>query len=171
MQSWKKIVWPAVLIGAFLTVLFVLAKPGETDKAAKADNSKFTANLINLMAEEKSFDFGSISMAAGKVSHSFKIKNSGAEPVNISKIYTSCMCTEARLETSEDQTPFFGMPGHGFTPKINRLINGGDEAIIEVVFDPAAHGPAGVGPISRVVYLESGEETPFEIGFSAVVTP
>ena len=170
MNSWKKIVWPAVLIGVFLIILFILAKPAEKG-AAPAGSNALTASLINLTAPEKSFDFGSISMAAGKVSHSFKIKNSGAEPINISKIYTSCMCTTASLMTVEGQTPFFGMPGHGFAPKINRLIKAGEEAIIEVIFDPAAHGPAGVGPISRAVYLESGEETPFEIGFSAVVIP
>lgn len=171
MASWKKIIWPAALILIFLVLLIVLAGPKKDAEKAAAGGNRLTASLINLAAEEKSFDFGRISMAAGNVSHSFGIKNNGAEPINISKIYTSCMCTTARLETMEGQTPFFGMPGHGFTPKIKREIKAGEEAVIEVIFDPAAHGPAGVGPISRFVYLESGEGKPFEFSFSAVVTP
>lgn len=170
MQSWKKIVWPAALILIFIVLLVVLAGP-DKDKNPAAASNRLTANLAALTTEENSFDFGSISMAAGKVSHLFKIKNSGTETLKIERVYTSCMCTTARLATADGQTPFFGMPGHGFIPKINKEIKAGEEATIEVVFDPAAHGPAGVGPISRVVYLESGEETPFEVSFSAVVTP
>ena len=50
-----------------------------------------------LTAEETAFDFGMVPMYGGKVKHSFRLKNTGQAPIKISKIYTSCMCTEATL--------------------------------------------------------------------------
>ena len=124
-----------------------------------------------LKAEETNFDFGQISMAAGKVKHAFKIENTASESVVIEKMYPSCMCTEALLMTDGKQFGPYGMPGHGFAPKINGTINPGEEATVEVVFDPAAHGPAGVGRIGRVVYLENSAGEALELGFTALVTP
>lgn len=119
---------------------------------------------------EPAFDFGTISMAAGNVSHSFRIKNSGADAVAINKIYTSCMCTSASLIVGDLKLGPFGMAGHGFIPKINRALAPGEEASLEIVFDPAAHGPAGVGTIQRVIYLETsaGRQT---LEITANVTP
>lgn len=132
------------------------------------------ASVLGVLADlemEQSFDFGSISMKEGDVSHEFLLKNTGEEAVSISRMYTSCMCTAARFKMGEYQSGFFGMVGHGYIPKINKVLNPGEEAIVEVVFDPAAHGPAGVGRVERVVYLEDpdGEKTTLEI--TATVTP
>ena len=124
-----------------------------------------------LSAEEISFDFGSISMANGKVSHAFKIKNESSEPAVISKVYTSCMCTEATLMHGDKKMGPFGMPGHGGTPKINDALNPGEEVSIEAVFDPAAHGPAGVGLADRIVFVEDGTGKQLQLRFTAIVTP
>jgi len=53
---------------------------------------------------------------------------------------------------------------------VNDTIKAGETREIEVVFDPNAHGPAGVGLIERVVRLEYGEKT-LELNIKAVVTP
>jgi hypothetical protein len=132
-----------------------------------------------LRAEEASFDFGAISMGKGIVKHAFKIKNASNEPVTILKIYTSCMCTTATLTTGGSaigsgqvkQFGPYGMPGHGFVPKINKAVGAGEEATIEVAFDPAAHGPAGVGSIERAVVIEQSGGRPLELRFTALVTP
>lgn len=124
-----------------------------------------------LRADEASFDFGTISMAAGTVRHTFKIQNAGTEPVVIGKIYTSCMCTIATLALDGKQFGPYGMPRHGFIPKINGAMAPGEEASVEVVFDPAAHGPAGVGRLQRIVTVEYNAGQPLEIGFTALVTP
>ena len=50
-------------------------------------------------------------------------------------------------------------------------MNPGDDAVVEVVFDPAAHGPAGIGPIERVVTIENSAGRPLELAFNATVTP
>jgi len=123
-----------------------------------------------LSAQEQSFDFGSISMAKGKVSHSFKIKNTGTGPMTINKIYTSCMCTVASLMKDGDEIGPFGMQGMGVTPNIKEKLEQGQEAEILVVFDPAAHGPAGVGKISRAVFVENSGGK-LEFYFDANVTP
>ena len=64
------------------------------------------------------------------------------------------------------------MPGHGgVVPKANALVKAGELLDIEVVFDPNAHGPAGVGRIDRFINLtdENGGELQFEI--KALVKP
>lgn len=121
--------------------------------------------------EANNYDFGSISMAAGKVKHQFKIKNTSNEALVINKMYTSCMCTTAELMAGGKQFGPYGMPGHEAIPKIQGIVNPNEEATVEVVFDPAAHGPAGVGRIQRTITLENNAGQPVELSFSAIVTP
>lgn len=124
-----------------------------------------------LEAAEQSFDFGVISMAAGPVTHRFTVKNTGIDPVTVSKMYTSCMCTTSVLQKGDKRFGPYGMPGHGFIPKMNAQVGPGEEVLVDVTFDPAAHGPAGVGSISRVVILENNAGDNVELQISAEVTP
>ena len=112
----------------------------------------------NLMAEETFFDFGTVPMYGGKVKHSFRLKNTGQGPVKISKIYTSCMCTEVMLISGQSKKGPFGMPGHGgLVSFANQEIGAGEEALMEAEVDPAAHGPQGTGPAKKVVYIETDD--------------
>ncbi len=124
-----------------------------------------------LKAQELSFDFGTISMAKGKVTHAYTVTNTGTEPVTVKKVYTSCMCTTASFVSNGKTYGPFGMPGHTAIPSIDVSLAPGATAQIEAVFDPAAHGPAGIGQISRVVILENSAGKPVEIAFTANVTP
>ncbi len=159
----------AIFIGTFFLIggLIWFGQPtGNTETEAAAG----VPNTV-LITEESSFDFGSISMANGKVTHKFKVKNTGAEDVNLKKLYTSCMCTEANLLLGDKKYGPFGMPGH-VSVSLNKVnIAPNQEAEVEVIFDPAAHGPAGVGLIERVVTLENSAGSPVEFSFSAKVTP
>lgn len=118
----------------------------------------------------QSFDFGTISMAKGKVSRIVPIVNSTAEPLTLTKLYASCMCTTGTLVIGDKKFGPFGMPMHGPIPTLHETLLPGDRAEVEVIFDPAAHGPAGVGRVSRVVYLETSAGKK-EIRFSANVIP
>lgn len=157
----------------FLTAVLVLgaavviAQPGPATITA----SPLVSSGGSLRAEETSFDFGAISMAAGTVTHSFKIDNTGATPVVVGKMYTSCMCTTATLVAGGKRFGPYGMPGHGFISGIGEPIAPGEEATVEVVFDPAAHGPAGVGRIQRTITIENSAGQALEFGFTALVTP
>ena len=64
-----------------------------------------------LTAEETTFDFGMVPMYGGKVKHNFTLKNSGQAPVKISKIYTSCMCTEVMLIADKTKKVRLACPG------------------------------------------------------------
>ncbi|OGG39378.1 hypothetical protein A2127_00235 [Candidatus Jorgensenbacteria bacterium GWC1_48_12] len=142
-------------------------------KPAPEVGGNFNAQIgFAIMSEERSFDFGTISMASGDVGHEFKIRNESSEAVKIDKMYTSCMCTVAYFVKDGGRIGPFGMPGHGFAPPLRRVIEAGEEAVISVVFDPAAHGPAGVGPVEREIYLEDESGNPVVVlGIKATVTP
>ena len=131
-----------------------------------------------LTAEETVFDFGNVPMYGGKVKHNFTLKNNGQGPVKISKIYTSCMCTEAMLVINKSskrpaslKAGPFGMPGHGgLITFANQKIGAGEEAVIEVEVDPAAHGPQGTGPAKKVVYIEMDDSQKIQLMMDINVT-
>ena len=126
---------------------------------------------VLIVEDSNDYDFGAISMAAGEVTRAFKIKNTGTEAVTVNRIYTSCMCTRATLVQGDSRFGPFGMPGHGAITGIYRAVAPDEEVAVEVTFDPAAHGPAGVGLIERLVTIENAAGRPIELHFSATVTP
>ena len=63
------------------------------------------------------------------------------------------------------------MPGHGFVPSADVVLNPGETAEVEVISDPAAHGPSGIGRIERSVYLEGDAGSLVELRIRATVTP
>ena len=153
-----------VLIGAA-----VMARPG-SDSATSDASIVPSGEPGVLVAQDMTHDFGSISMANGNVSKKFVVKNTSQDSVELSKLYTSCMCTTATLNMTDGQKGPFGMPGHASIPSLRETVAPGEEFEIEAIFDPNAHGPAGVGPIERVVILEYEGGT-LELGFKATVTP
>ena len=154
--------------------LIIAARPepaAKTPTAVEMVKADAASSAGRLTATETKFSFGPISMARGKVKHRYPIGNAGTEQIVIRKLYTSCMCTTAALVKGGKAGEAFGMPGHTPIPTINVPINPGEEAFVEVVFDPAAHGPAGVGPIERVVTIENNAGQPLELAFAALVSP
>lgn len=162
----------AVILALGGLIIAAMPEPGAKKPASVESRSSALANSAGtLRAREATFNFGSISMAAGKVTHRYWIRNADTEPILVRKLYTSCMCTTAALVKGGRKSDPYGMPGHGFIPSINVPINPKEEAMVEVVFDPAAHGPSGIGPIERVVTIENSGGHPLELAFRANVTP
>lgn len=126
-----------------------------------------------LTVSEMFYDFGKISMKDGNVSKEFVVTNSSGADVNLRKIQTSCMCTVAFIVKGDGSTKGpFGMPGHGGpVPLANEIIKSGESRIINAVFDPSAHGPAGVGKIDRFITLTDGSGNNLQLAISALVTP
>ena len=125
-----------------------------------------------LSASEEIYDFGEISMKDGDVTKDFIAANPGSEDVFITTLATSCMCTKAFIIEQGGTTKGpFGMPGMSFVPPVNSTIKAGENFTIRAVYDPNAHGPAGVGRINRFITLtdKSGGQLQFEI--KALVTP
>lgn len=170
------------LIGGLLVAVVILIAvgrlPGDDSVGAdgkKTDNlSSGAAHVVQngrLGSEETSFDFGRISMSKGEVEHIFRLKNNSSGTATITKMYTSCMCTTAYLSYLDFEFGPVGMPGHLSIPSMNKEIVPGGMLDVRVVFNPAAHGPAGVGRIERVVTLEEAGGSVAQVGFTATVTP
>ncbi len=124
-----------------------------------------------LVANPASYEFGTISMKNGNVQQSFTITNSGKESVELTKLFTSCMCTVASLHAGGNNYGPFGMQGHGYIPPISATLAPNESATVDVTFDPTAHGPAGVGYIERTIFVENSAGDPLEIPFTVTVTP
>jgi len=86
-------------------------------------------------------------------------------------VFTSCMCTEAELKVGDRTAGPFGMQGHTAS-SVYLVVKSGETLTVKVIFDPAAHGPSGVGPIERqvAIYTSAGKD-PILLDFKAVVTP
>lgn len=82
------------------------------------------------------------------------------------------MCTSAFIVGPDGilKGPF-GMIGHGAVPPANEIIKAGDSLIIRAVFNPNAHGPAGVGKIDRFITLTDTNGGTLNLEIKATVTP
>ena len=96
------------------------------------------------------YDFGMIP-ADPPVSYVFAIQNTGATPLTVSNLVTSCGCTTAELSAG--------------------VIQPGERADLQVVFDPDFHRT--VGPVTRVVWAMTDDPTQpwIELKVSADVRP
>lgn len=120
-------------------------------------------------------DLGTISMSDGIKKIEYKYTNYSLETLSINSLYTSCMCTKAKLIIGEKQSDFAGMKGHegGLKPINPQMeLNPGETAIILAEFDPNVHGPDAVGPINRSVFMHTTKNTipQIELMFTGNVT-
>ncbi len=149
-------------VGAGATTASVQGAPGA------ASNSKSL-----LTAPEVFYDFGTISMKNGNVTKEFTVTNPTDKDINVPTLVTSCMCTTAFIVAPNGSIKGpFGMPGHGgAVPPANELIKAGESRIIRVVYDPNAHGPAGVGQVDRFIMLTDATGGTVQFEIKALVTP
>lgn len=159
-----------IIIISSLTVLVlgggVMLMGGQTQKASV---EKTTGAKVQTF--ESSFDFKDVKYSGGNVKHEFKIKNPGTSDLTIANMATSCMCTTVYLKVGDKKGPAFGMNGHSSESGWTGVLKPGEEGQVVTVFDPTAHGPAGVGPISRIVSFETNDpDRPYvEFSFSGNV--
>ena len=118
------------------------------------------------------YDFGSISMKDGDVVKEFIVTNPTDKDILLPTLVTSCMCTKAYfvLLDGKNKGPF-GMPGMGYVPPLDETIKVGESRTIKVVYDPNAHGPAGVGFIDRFITLTDSTGNDLKLEIKATVTP
>ena len=157
------------LSGILFIGLIILSKKYQF-KAATSSNS--TKENTVVASYDKRQDLGTIPMSQGVKKLAFAYKNATDQPLKLSNLYTTCMCTKAKIKLGDKNTVFAGMKGHtaGLMP-INPdiTLEPGQEMVIDVEFDPNAHGPKGVGPITRSVIIETDGEK-LEFMFSGTVT-
>lgn len=170
----KYIIWILIVVG--ILGLFLWGGKKQISNSSD-DSNKTETKLVNagkqFALSEDFYDFGTISMKNGMVTKSFTVTNTSREEAILKSLTTSCMCTNVYIvgEDGKKRGPF-GMPGHGGTvPKANERIGRGESREIEVAYDPNAHGPAGVGMINRLVFLESESGEILELKIKVNVTP
>ena len=166
LRSWGLLA-ALVAVGVGGTVLVAFNR-GQGDQPPPLQAASLTGTLT---AVQNATDFGRISMRNGKVSYRYSLRNETEAPALIEEIYTSCMCTEASLLLGAERVGPFGMPGHVSNPKVNGVVQPGQSVMVEAVFDPQAHGPAGVGRNDRAVSVVLGGQRVLELQFTAYVTP
>lgn len=156
------------LISLAVIILVLIGLTAWSRQNSTPDSNQGNAELT---AAETTFDFGVIKINGGLVQHNFLIKNNGAAAVTIREIYTSCMCTTALWTGPNGSAGPFGMPGHGALPTVSETLAPNEEATVAVTFDPAAHGPSGIGRVERLVYIKSADAKSLTLKIYAQVTP
>ena len=143
------------VVGVTVLVLVagvVAALKWPANKATVLSSSSGGSGRLELA--EKTHDWGDIPINGGKVEKVFEIKNSGEGMLELANFNTSCMCTTAVVKTRAGESPALGM--HEQSTWKARL-EAGETAEIEVIFDPAFHGPTGKGAVTRVVKFETSD--------------
>ena len=112
-------------------------------------------------------------MKNGNVTKEFTVTNASDKDITVSTVLTSCMCTTALIISPDGSIKGpFGMAGHGGSvPPANETIKAGESRVIRVVFNPNAHGPAGVGPTNRFITLTDTSGNALQLEIKANVIP
>lgn len=168
-----------ISIVAIVLIIFVAlfvwgyaSKGGTTTSVNVVPGSSSTSKSV-LTAPETLYDFGTISMKDGNVVKEFVVSNPTEQDITVSTVLTSCMCTTAFLVSPDGNLKGpFGMPGHGGTvPPANEVIRAGESRNVRVVYDPNAHGPAGVGMVYRFVTLTDSTGGTLDLEIKVNVKP
>ncbi len=170
-MKWSLGTWLGVVFVAILAVLLFTNQQNESELIEETPGQPPSNGVITVT--DKYYDFGTISMRDGDVTHTYELQNNSDEEVVLGELYTSCMCTTARVKYSDGNvSKLGGMRGHGAPTYLNRAIQPGESFQVEVIYNPAAHGPAGTGPVNRTVYIETNSTRMpvIELNLSAMVT-
>lgn len=101
----------------FLSILFVAGCSSVPVSDVEVEVIDEPVDVFAL--EETDFDFGVVKQSGGLVTHDFKFRYNGEEPVHVTGVPSSCACTTAEI-SKEDFLP-------------------GEEGVLTVIFDPNLH--------------------------------
>ncbi len=167
-----------IIVLVLILVVWGLAELGKSNQKNQEKQTQTieTKEIVErngvLTADSYSYDFGDISMKDGLVEYVFNIENTTNTDIFVEKVATSCMCTTAFLESNDvNEKGPFGMEGMGYLPPANELIKSGESRKVRIVYDPNAHGPAGVGYIEMFIKLVDDQGNALELEIKAVVRP
>jgi hypothetical protein len=119
-----------------------------------AETVAVLGDIVGVTIDPESIDLGQVNINGGLIIKEYEIINSSDDPITLKKIVTSCMCTKAAVAVGEAKSRFFSMEMRGDKNALISIpIPAREKAIMTIQFDPAAHGPAGVGKFDRTVWL------------------
>jgi len=154
MKKDLKILIGIIALSLAMVAGMVILSRGSSDVESNQKLSEIQAVEVN----PGFFDMGIVDIDGGIVSRSYSLKNTSSDDLKIKKIATSCMCTKAKIIYQDKETKLFGMEAHGdLNPILDIAVAPGEEIKVIAEFDPAAHGPAGVGAFNRSVWVTFSE--------------
>lgn len=158
------------IIGAFVFSLLVIVGLAFFISFKEKKVAQIPTNaVLGMESTPANYDLGNVPINGGVVTKEYEVKNTSGKSVQLLKIVTSCMCTQASVKIGDKETKFFSMEMSGdANPLLDLKLKDGESAKVTVKFDPAAHGPAGVGAFDRIVwlYFDTGFK---ELAFKGVV--
>lgn len=144
-----------LFIGIMILTLLILT--GATFFLSQGSSSAAKIEVsqnVKIEVPERKFNWGEIKMSKGNAIKTFALKNSGTDVLKLTNIKTSCHCTKAQVGIDGAGSPLFGM--NDVSSWVGEVLPG-KEAQLKVIFDPNFHGPTGVGPIERLVSVETND--------------
>lgn len=152
-----------IIIGLIVLTMLILGG-GVYFLSSTATSTQVTPSQnVKVEIPERTFDWGNIPYSGGNATKTFTIKNTGTGVLQLSGVKTSCTCTKAQVTIDGKGSPYFSM--HSTTGWVGKVAPG-KEAQLLVIFDPAFHGPSGVGPVERLISLETNDIQNPSIEFS-----
>lgn len=153
-----------VIIGFILITFAILGGGIYVLSATSTSTQKVTISQnAKAQVDQKTFDWGQIPYSGGNVSKTFTIKNTGTDTLQLTNAKTSCTCTKAQIVIDGKSSPYFSM--HSTSGWMGE-VKAGSQAQLTVIFDPAFHGPTGVGVIERLVSVETNDASNSNLEFS-----
>ena len=148
----------AIIVGTILLVggfAFLMTRASSGSNSNGKDSYINNVEAANLGASPSGrIDLGKVPYRGGIISKSFDIKNTSTSAIKLRKITTSCMCTVAKVKLGNKETKFYGMEMNGdLNPLLDFDLPAGETAQVIFEFDPAAHGPQGIGAVDRVIMI------------------
>lgn len=136
--------------------VYVLSNTITSTQVSPSQNAK-------VEVDQKTFDWGNIPYSGGDVTKTFTIKNTGSDALKLTGVKTSCTCTKAQIIIDGSTSPYFSM--HSTSSWVGEVAPG-KQAELTVIFDPAFHGPQGVGPVERLVSMQTNDPQNPNLEFS-----
>ncbi len=109
---------------------------------------------VKVSIDQKTYDWGKIAYSEGNATKTFTIRNTGTDPLQLTNVKTSCACTKAQLTIGSTTSPYFGM--HTTSSWVGEVL-AGKEAKLTVIFDPTFHGPSALGPMTRIISMQTND--------------
>ncbi len=142
-----------IVISVFFVFILIIGGSFWLVNGSQKEVLNIKKEAVGILTEPELFDLGSVPINGGVVTREYVFKNITSGSMKLRKIATSCMCTTASVTIGDKTTRFFSMEGSGSNPLVNLDLQSGESGKVTFRFDPAAHGPKGVGAFDRSIWL------------------
>ena len=151
-----------IIIG-FIVVTSLMLGGGIYVLSGTAPAQVSSSQNVKAEVDQKTFDWGNIPYSGGNATKTFTIKNTGSDILRLTGVKTSCTCTKAQITIDGKGSPYFSM--HATSSWVGEVAPGKD-AQLAVIFDPTFHGPTGVGPMERLISVQTNDSQNPKLEFS-----